>query len=145
MPTATSVGAVGMGAVAQPGLQILRRNAHQDAQPVGRLPQADFQFGDAGLGLGEGASRLVDVEFARGAGFEAGFDDRQRLSLQLDVVAGVVDLLLERAELHVVRGDVAQERDQHVVVIGDRGAEVAPRSTRSPGGSGPRSRAPSRG
>ena len=57
---------------------------------------ADFEFGDAGLGLGKGAPRLADVEFTRGTGLKSSFDDRQGLTLQLDVEAGVIDLLLER-------------------------------------------------
>ncbi len=124
MPIATSSGAVGIGAVPNRGLQILRRNAHQDAESVGGLPRADLQFGDAGLGLGQGAPRLADVEFARGAGFKSGFDDRQGLTLQLDVEAGVFDLLLESPELHVICGDVAQQSHEDVVVVGHRGLEV---------------------
>ena len=88
------------------------------------MPQRDFQAGDRGLGLGQRAVGLVDVELGRGAGFEAGFDDRKRFLLQLDVVLSVDDLLLRGADVGIVGGDVAQQRHQRGVVVFDRGVEV---------------------
>ncbi len=47
----------------------------------------------------------------------------KRLALQGDVLLGVLDSLLGRAIGHVIRRHVAQERDQHVVVVLDRGIQ----------------------
>ena len=65
MPSATSGGAVGIGPPAEPGLQVFRRDAQQDAQRVGVLPLGDLQFGDRGLGLLQRAAGLGHVELAR--------------------------------------------------------------------------------
>ena len=89
-----------------------------------RLPQADLELGDLGLGLFQGAAGLVHVELAGGAASESGFGDRQRLSLQLHVGLGVRDPAFECPHLHVVRGHVAQQGDQDVVVVRHRGVEV---------------------
>ena len=47
----------------------------------------------------------------------------KRLALQGDVLLGVLDSLLGRAIRHIIRRHVAQERDQHVVVVLDRGIQ----------------------
>ena len=48
--------------------------------------------------------------------------DVERLPLHLHVVAGDLQARLERADLHVIGGDIAGERHQDVVIAGD-GAE----------------------
>ena len=68
--------------------------------------------------------RLVHVEFADDADLELSFDDPQGLALEIDVFRGVLDSLLGRAVRHVVRRHIAQERDQHVVVIINRGVQA---------------------
>ena len=47
----------------------------------------------------------------------------KRLALNLDVRPRVDEPLLERAILHVVRGHVGEEHDEHIVVVFDRGIE----------------------
>ena len=107
----------------EPGLQVLGRNAQQDAQLIRGLAQGNFQLRDAGLGLLQRAPRLVHVELADDADLQLSFDDLQRLALQGDVLLGVLDSLLGRAIRHIIRRHVAQERDQHVVVVLDRGIQ----------------------
>ena len=107
-----------------PGPQLLRRNAQQDAQLIGRLPKIDLELGDLGLGLLQVAPGLDDVELAGRARLESGFGDPQRLTLDLHVELGVSDPLLDDAHLRVVRRHVPQQGDQHVVVIFDRGVQA---------------------
>src|SRR4029079_3781672 len=55
------------GAVEQ-GANILRRNPHQDAEPVFRLTELRFELRHEGLGLSKVCLRLRHVESARSAG-----------------------------------------------------------------------------
>ena len=50
---------------------------------------------------------------------EARFGDLQRLALEQHVGPGVLDALLESAQLHIVGGHVTQQGDEHVVVVLD--------------------------
>ena len=88
-------------------LQILRRHSHQDAKLVRRLTQPNLQLRNGRLRGIERAACLVDVELADRAGFEARFDDVQRITLDFHVLLGVSNTLLKRAHLRVVRSDVA--------------------------------------
>ena len=67
---------------------------------------------------------LLDVEIRDVPALEARHGDGQRLSLQFDVGARVVDFALDRANLDIGRGDVAQQRDQHLVVVLDRDVQI---------------------
>ena len=67
--------------------------------------------------------RLVHVELADDADLPLSFDDLQRFTLESDVLLGVLDSLLGRAIGDIIRRHVAQERDQHVVVVLDRGIQ----------------------
>jgi len=66
---------------------------------------------------------LVHVQLVGRAGFEPPLDDGQRLALEGDVLLGVLDALFEGAHLSVVGRHVAEQRDQNVVVVLDRGVE----------------------
>ena len=93
-------------------------------KPIVGLTEVDLQLGNEGLGLLEGARGLVDVQFVDLLGLEAGLGDLESLLLQLHVGLGQFDLPLGGAKLHVSRGRVGQQRDQHVVVVFDRGVQV---------------------
>ena len=58
------------------------------------------------------------------ASFEARFGDPQRGTQQSHVGPGISDSLLEGAQLHVVSGHIAQQRDQHGIEIHDRGVQA---------------------
>ena len=63
---------------------------------------------------------LVDVQFAGRSHVKAGLDDVQDFALQFRVLPGQVDLFLGLAHGDVVRCHVAQQGDQHGVVVLDR-------------------------
>lgn len=88
------------------------------------LPEADLQLGDLALGLLQGTPGLEHVQLSRRAGLIARFGELQRLTLQFHVGPGVRDSLLEGAHLRVVSPHVAQQGDQHVIVILDRGVQA---------------------
>ena len=60
---------------------------------------------------------LINVQFIGVAGVEAGLDDLQDVVLQFHIVPGQLDLFLRLPHLHVVLGHVAQQGDQHGVVV----------------------------
>src|SRR5271166_5596654 len=108
----------------EPGPQLFRGDAEQDAQLVVGLPEADLQLGDLALGLLQGTPGLEHVQLSRRAGLIARFGELQRLTLQFHVGPGVRDSLLEGAHLRVISCHVAQQGDQHVIVILDRGVQA---------------------
>src|SRR5262249_26980217 len=109
---------------AELGLQVLRRDAEQDAQLVQTQAQADLQLRDLCLRLRQEAAGLPRVHARLDLELHAGFDLLQGLCLQSRVLPGVLDALLEGAYLDIVRGHIAQQRDQHVVVVIDGGVQV---------------------
>ena len=88
------------------------------------MPQANHQLGDGSLRLLQRAPGLGQVEFRDRAALEARLDDRQRLALDCHVLLGVLDPLLGDAHLRVGRRHLAQEGDQHVVIVLDRGVQA---------------------
>ena len=63
---------------------------------------------------------LVRIQFASGAAFGSSYRDFQCLALELHVLPSQFDPLFERADIHVIRGHVAQQSHQDVVVVLDR-------------------------
>ena len=110
--------------LSQAGLQVGGRNAQQGAKPVLALPQRDFEPRDRGLGLREHAVLLVDVQFTALSGFHAGLGDLQDFTLQFHVLPGQFDPFLGLANQDVVRGHVAQQGDQHGVVVFHRAVQL---------------------
>ena len=89
-------------------MQVLGRHAQQDAQLIRSLAFRNLKLGDAGLGLLQGAARLVNVDLADYAGAKLSFHDLQRFALQNDVLLSVRDSLFGRAIRHVICRHVAQ-------------------------------------
>ena len=112
------------GAWTEPCPQFFRGDAEQDAQLVVGLAEADLQLGDLGFGLFEGAPGLEHVQLTRRAGLEARFGDLQRLPQQFHIGPGVRDSLFDGAHLRIVRRHVAQQGDQHVIEVLDRGVQA---------------------
>ena len=95
------------------------------AQLVLGLPLVDLQLRNRGLGLLQGACGLIQVQFGLAeARLVALLDELQHLALQGRVGLQQGDPLLVGANLHVIDGHVAQQRDQHVVVVGHGGVQI---------------------
>ncbi|HEY2620180.1 MAG TPA: hypothetical protein VGI78_22765 [Acetobacteraceae bacterium] len=76
---------------------------------------------DHGFRLRQDILRLERIERGCRAAMETISRDLQRLPLLYDVLARDIDLLLQRADSDIGRGNVAQQSHQHIVVGGDRG------------------------
>ncbi len=72
----------------------------------------------------EKGERFLNVELGRHAVVEAHLREVRGLLLERDVLARDGQRLLERPDVDVERGHVARQRDEDVVVVGDRGGEV---------------------
>ena len=126
MPAATQAGVFGIGELPsvgpgpEIGLQVARRDAHQDAERVVGLAEQDLLAGDGRAGLLQDGPRLLDVELGRRADAELLRGEGQDALLNPDVVSRDLDPLLGDAVLHVVRGHVGEQRHERRVVVLDR-------------------------
>ena len=84
----------------------------------------DFELRNECLGLGEVRFRLLHVDFVRRAFRKARVGQIEAPLLQRDVRAGEFQPAFERADFDVSRGDVGEQRDEHVVVVFDRRVQV---------------------
>ena len=132
MPTLACAGATGILPVAREALvDRLRRLAEQQGEGVLGLPQRVLQRRDLRLRLADQRLRLLDVELADLAVLELDGRDAQALLLRREVLLRDVDALLRGPDVDVVRRHVGDDRDERVVVGGDR-AEVGRRSDSMP-------------
>ena len=110
-------------------VQVDGRHAQQRTQPVLGLPQLDLQLRDLRCGLLPEEFYLVNVHGQRlGPPFgQLPSHQTKEYVLEFHVKSQPTDPLLQRADLHVIRGHVAQQGDQHVVVALDGGIQLGVR------------------
>ena len=119
-PTGTSGGVAGIGASARQLLQQRRRlPPEQHAEGVDRLPLGASSSGICDSVVATCASALATSSRPDEPACEAPAGDVGARLLQLEVLAGDVDLPLEAAEVEVVQRDLGRERDQHVAAVFD--------------------------
>ena len=127
MPTATLSGAAGMSLLGEALFQLLRRHTQQHAKPVGRDASRELLRRHLALDLVEQGFGLREVDLGHRAGLEFFIREPDRLLLQLGVLVEQVDLPLQDAELHVVRGDVCDHGHEDVGIVLDGGVELRAR------------------
>ncbi len=103
--------------------ELAGRQAKQYAQRVASLLELDIELRRLRLRLGQLRLRLLDIALAGLALPEARLSDGETALLELDVVAHDAHPLLVRADVDVGAGDIGEQRDQGVVIIGDAGGE----------------------
>ena len=94
----------------------------QHAENVLRLLQSGRQLWDGRLGRGQHRLRLLDVPLRGGAALKARSWAMLSACRCTSTLSRAICRRLERADLHVIGGDIAGERHQDVVIAGD-GAE----------------------
>ena len=135
----------GNGCFCQSCLHLFGRNAEQHTQAVATCARKRILVG--GICRGAFAISVVlawgrSTSESLGAGIEPCLGNLQRAALELGVVAQQLDLPLQHAVLHIIAGDIAEQRDEHIIVIEYRRIQLSGRRLDRTPVTGPRNQAP---
>ncbi len=108
----------------EPLTQITRWHAQQDCESVFSLATLLFQFRDQGPGPFDVRESLIDIQFRHTPISEPRLGDGQTPLLDLDVLARQFKPFVERSNLNVRSGHIANQSDKDCIVVFNTGIQL---------------------